>query len=274
MAIQREVWGAGIRELQGVRSLRSACEAGGILLGAWVEEELAGFVFSYRVETRWGDLQHSHLLAIRPRFRGSGLAYLLKLGQAAAAREGGAAWVVWTFDPLEAVNAQLNVARLGVTCRKYFVDFYGATGSPLHAGLETDRLLAEWDVAASPPARESGGQAPAPAIIRCRRGQTGLPQPGVVEDRLADPRLALPIPPRIQELKRTDLGLAKAWREATRRAFQAYLERGYQVSGFNLHGHGRAGSLPAFLLVAGAGANPAVDSLDFSTVPFRPRQGA
>lgn len=272
--IQREVWGAHTRELLGVRSLRAACEAGGILLGAWVGEQPAGFVFSYQVETPGGRLQHSHLLAIRPRFRGLGLAYLLKVAQATAARQQGAAWIVWTFDPLEAVNAQLNVARLGVTCRKYFVDFYGSTGSPLHAGLETDRLLAEWAMevppTAVPAAREHG---PAPIIIHSRAGRGGFPEPVRVEDRLEDPRLALPIPSQVQELKRSDLGLARAWRQATRRAFQTYLGRGYRVGGFDLHGRARAGHLPAFLLLAGAPANPPVDVLDFSTVPFRPRKG-
>jgi predicted GNAT superfamily acetyltransferase len=261
------------RELLGVRSLRAACDAGGILLGAWVSEELAGFVFSYRVETPCGRLQHSHLLAIRPRFRGLGLAYLLKVAQATAARQQGAAWIVWTFDPLEAVNAQLNVARLGVNCRKYFVDFYGTTGSPLHAGLETDRLLAEWTLevptVTAPAAREHG---PAPTIIHSRAGRHGFPEPVRVEDDLGDPRLALPIPSQVQELKRSDLGLARAWRQATRRAFQTYLGRGYRVGGFDLHGSGRAGHLPAFLLFAGAPANPVIDNLDFSSVPFRLRK--
>ncbi|GAB4108913.1 MAG: GNAT family N-acetyltransferase [Acidobacteriota bacterium] len=253
--------------------MRAACEAGGILLGAWVGQDLAGLVFSYRVETQCGRLQHSHLLAIRPRFRGLGLAYLLKVAQADAAREQGVAWIVWTFDPLEAVNAQLNVARLGVTCRKYFVDFYGATGSPLHAGLETDRLLAEWALGVPPVTAPAVREhRPAPTIIHSRAGRQGFPEPVRVEEQLGDPRLALPIPSQVQELKRSDLGLARAWRQATRRAFQAYLGRGYRVGGFELHSSGRAGHLPAFLLFAGAPANAAVDSLDFSTVPFRPRR--
>ena len=50
----------------------------------------------------------------------------------------------WTFDPLEIRNAKFNIESLGVICRRYDVDTYGITSSPLHGNLPTDRLLAEW----------------------------------------------------------------------------------------------------------------------------------
>ena len=50
----------------------------------------------------------------------------------------------WTFDPLELKNAHFNLVRLGAVARRYIPDRYGVTESPLHAGLPTDRLVAEW----------------------------------------------------------------------------------------------------------------------------------
>ena len=50
----------------------------------------------------------------------------------------------WTFDPLEIKNAYLNIERLGAIARRYNVNQYGITSSPLQGGLPTDRLVAEW----------------------------------------------------------------------------------------------------------------------------------
>jgi predicted GNAT superfamily acetyltransferase len=52
--------------------------------------------------------------------------------------------VEWTFDPLELKNAHFNLNRLGAICRRYIPDLYGVTTSPLHRGIPTDRLVAEW----------------------------------------------------------------------------------------------------------------------------------
>jgi predicted GNAT superfamily acetyltransferase len=52
--------------------------------------------------------------------------------------------ITWTFDPMQAGNAHLNLALLGATVREYVSNFYGVTTSALHHGLPTDRLLASW----------------------------------------------------------------------------------------------------------------------------------
>ena len=50
----------------------------------------------------------------------------------------------WTFDPLEIKNSYFNLERLGAIARRYNVNQYGITSSPLQGGLPTDRLVAEW----------------------------------------------------------------------------------------------------------------------------------
>jgi len=52
--------------------------------------------------------------------------------------------VEWTFDPLETRNAHFNLNRLGAIARQYLPNLYGLTTSPLHRGMPTDRLVAEW----------------------------------------------------------------------------------------------------------------------------------
>ncbi len=41
-------------------------------------------------------------------------------------------------------NAYFNVERLGAIIRRYVHNQYGTTTSHLHAGLPTDRCIAEW----------------------------------------------------------------------------------------------------------------------------------
>jgi len=55
----------------------------------------------------------------------------------------------WTFDPLQARNAKLNLRHLGVVCHDYLVDFYGAMPGSLGGGQASDRLLALWHLGAA-----------------------------------------------------------------------------------------------------------------------------
>ena len=58
--------------------------------------------------------------------------------------ERGIELVEWTFDPLEIKNAYLNLEKLGAIARRYNINQYGISSSPLQGGLPTDRLVAEW----------------------------------------------------------------------------------------------------------------------------------
>jgi predicted GNAT superfamily acetyltransferase len=87
---------------------------------------------------------HSHMLAIKPEFRNSGLGRRLKLAQRDDALRRGIVLIEWTFDPLEIKNAWLNLERLGAICRRYVANQYGITSSPLQGGLPSDRFVAEW----------------------------------------------------------------------------------------------------------------------------------
>jgi predicted GNAT superfamily acetyltransferase len=87
---------------------------------------------------------HSHMTAVLPEFHNRGVGRRLKLFQRQDALKRGIDLIEWTFDPLDLKNAHFNFVRLGAVARTYIPDCYGVTESPLHAGLPTDRLVAEW----------------------------------------------------------------------------------------------------------------------------------
>ena len=87
---------------------------------------------------------HSHMLAVRKQYRNGGLGRRIKLFQREEALRHGFELIEWTFDPLEIKNAYLNIEKLGAIARRYTINQYGITTSPLQGGLPTDRLIAEW----------------------------------------------------------------------------------------------------------------------------------
>ena len=58
--------------------------------------------------------QWSHMLGVADDYRNAGLGRRLKLAQRLRALDLGCDLMEWTFDPLQAINAHLNFARLGV----------------------------------------------------------------------------------------------------------------------------------------------------------------
>jgi predicted GNAT superfamily acetyltransferase len=107
---------------------------------------MAGFILAYPGIRDGKPYLHSHMAAVLPEFSDLGIGRKLKLAQREDALARGISLVEWTFDPLQTKNAYFNICRLGAVARRYLTDVYGSTSSPLHAGLPTDRLVAEWDL--------------------------------------------------------------------------------------------------------------------------------
>ena len=144
LALQKEVWGFADNELVPVRIFSLAPKIGGQVIGAWKGETLVGFAFSIP-GTRCGHpYLHSHMLAVKDGYRNTGLGRRIKLFQREDAIAQGYQLLEWTFDPLEIKNAYLNLERLGAIARRYNINQYGITSSPLQGFLPTDRLVAEW----------------------------------------------------------------------------------------------------------------------------------
>lgn len=235
--LQQIVWSTDDREVVPVSQLRAAQHAGGLVAGAFYHGVLAGFVYGFpaRPETAsdgWG--LHSHMLGVAPQHRGRGIGQALKWFQRDWCLDQGFAWMAWTFDPLQAPNANLNLEHLGATGVKYYRDFYGRLGGNLAGDVATDRLLALWRLnAPGVLERRDGNPPPIPedlATAAALDADGGEPsEPSLDRDA---PRVTIAAPEASRELFTADLDRAKRWREAQRAAFSAYLARGYVATRF------------------------------------------
>src|ERR1022692_193800 len=150
--LQKEAWNFSDAELIPVRLFVVASKIGGQVVGAFVKKqgddktdhELIGFALAIPGVRNGHSYLHSQMLAVREPYRNGGLGRRLKLCQRDDALARGFELMEWTFDPLEIKNGYLNIEKLGAIARRYNVNQYGITSSPLQGRLPTDRLVAEW----------------------------------------------------------------------------------------------------------------------------------
>ncbi|MGA7475299.1 MAG: GNAT family N-acetyltransferase [Candidatus Sulfotelmatobacter sp.] len=144
VALQKDVWNFTDAELVPLRMFVVAEKVGGQVMGAFDGGEMVGFALSVPGTRSDHVYLHSHMLAVRKDHRNHGLGRRLKLLQREDALARGIDLIEWTFDPLEIKNAYLNIEKLGAIARRYNINQYGITSSPLQGGLPSDRLIAEW----------------------------------------------------------------------------------------------------------------------------------
>src|SRR6476660_10326044 len=138
------IWGRV--DLVPVVILAVSVRRGAVLVGAWDDEQLVGFVYSFPALRRGeaGASHWSHMLGVHPGQRGAGLGRALKLAQRERVLALGLDLIEWTFDPLQAANAHLNFVKLGTIAEEYELNVYGESPSPLHGGIATDRFICQW----------------------------------------------------------------------------------------------------------------------------------
>lgn len=237
--LQKAVWG-GDEAVAHV--MLTAAHNGGLLAGAFVDGILAGFVWGFLgfdCRANPSRLKHcSHQLGVLPAYRNLGLGFLLKRFQWDFVRAQGIELITWTYDPLLATNAHLNIARLGAVCSTYRRDEYGHLNDDLNAGLATDRFQVDlWVNSARVVTAMSGApkDRPLPEGLSWLNRPTndGSLLPPVLPDLHLLPRqVAVAIPPDFQADRSAHAGLAEAWRYATREAFEALFAAGYLVIDF------------------------------------------
>ena len=227
--LQIQTWGYDESDVIPRKAFLVGQKIGGQVIGAFDTElpgapsdgdasSMIGFAMSLPgVKTAGKDPRpylHSHMLAVKERYRNRGLGAQLKLEQRREALSRGIQLMEWTFDPLEIKNAHLNIHKLGAIVRRYYIDFYGVSSSRLQAGLPTDRLVAEWYL-------------DTPRVVEILEGRS-RDEKCSVEERIL-------IPASIYEWKASDAGRERALEVQTenRRKFQQAFSQGLAVIGFS-----------------------------------------
>lgn len=232
--LQKQIWGSSDLEVLPSLALIPIIEVGGVLLGAFDQSELVGFVLGFPGIEDGRLILHSDMLAVKPEYRSHGLGYRLKLAQRDKALEKGIDTITWTFDPLQSLNAHLNFGRLGVISNRYKVNYYGQTSSFLHR-TGTDRLWVTWLLNSERVRKKlEGGVATNLAKdIEGAATVLGVSDNGepVLKKKTGD-SVVLEIPGNMNELMIKDSELAIRWREASRQAFTNALDAGYTVTEF------------------------------------------
>src|SRR5687768_15306206 len=141
--LQRQIWGVSDLDVVPALALRPQVEVGAILLGAFADGRMVGFVFGFPGILNGETIIHSDMLGVTSEYRSQSVGYLLKLAQRDAALAMGVKRITWTFDPLQSRNAHLNFGKLGVIADRYLINYYGDTSSFLHR-FGTDRLWVTW----------------------------------------------------------------------------------------------------------------------------------
>jgi predicted GNAT superfamily acetyltransferase len=216
--LQRAVWGKTELDVP-LPLFVIAAETGGQVLGAFDREKMVGFTLAIAGFRDGLPFLHSHMTAVLENYRDRGIGRRLKLFQRDDALQRGIHLVEWTFDPLEVKNAYLNFMRLGAIARRYLPNCYGVTTSPLHGGMPTDRLIAEWWL-------------DSPRVNNLLRGAVPL-----TPNSCAD-RVQILVPAEMPRLRREDLSEALRIQTEVREKFQNWIAKSYAATAIEIDSEG------------------------------------
>jgi predicted GNAT superfamily acetyltransferase len=230
--LQREVFGLSDLEISPRRHLIVSRQAGGWTLGAFVENEVVGFVHHLAAVRGNEIFGYSHMMAVDPDYQNRGVGARLKWSQRERALKEGRVFIKWTWDPMQARNAHFNLNRLGVTASSYAENFYGTdyvtspslqgTARESGPGIDSDRLFANWQLQS----------------LRVNDMAKGL------SASLAEKPVAIiQIPAEWTELVTRDPAQAKREQLRVRREFQKAFEADLVCAGFE-----RSAAPPQYLL--------------------------
>lgn len=225
-ALEESIWeGEGAIP---VHQTITAVRNGGLAIGAFSQDELVGFSYSFPGYLNGKVYLCSHNMGIHPDHRDKGIGASLKTRQKEEAAHLGYDLLTWTYDPLETRNGYLNLSKLHAICSTYIENCYGEFEDGLNKGLPTDRFKVEWWIH-SPHVTEG-------MTVSVQEGayyvpweqNNNLPVLTEASSSLQEAKqVIVPVPADFQQLKQADMGLAVDWRMKTRILFQQLFEAGY-----------------------------------------------
>jgi predicted GNAT superfamily acetyltransferase len=246
--LQRAVWPGSETDVVPAHVFIAGIHNGGILIGAFVDEQLIGFVFGFPGIEFTPDgprPKHcSHMMGIRPGHRDSGVGFVLKRAQWQMVRKQEIDHITWTFDPLLSRNANLNIAKLGAVCNTYRRSEYGDMRDGLNAGLPSDRFQVDWWVNTRRVERRLGKRARKPLkldnfskaelhpLYTPHTADSNLIRPPEHFSPLEGHLLLAEIPSDFNAMKKDDFTLARDWRFFSREVFETAFSEGYLITDF------------------------------------------
>jgi predicted GNAT superfamily acetyltransferase len=241
--LEKLIWGVDYDDVVCVPILAVTVKRGGVLIGAFENDRMVGFVYSLPGIKAGKPIQWSHMLGVIDEYRNAGLGRTLKLEQRLRSIQIGCDLVEWTYDPMQALNAHLNFVKLGVVVEEYGINVYGESSSTLHRGTPTDRFIAQWwiqephvvrriDSKSIGPVRAQEA-ADAPVLNRTQPAGQWLACESYDLDR-SERRMWVEIPTGFTEMQAQQPDLALDWRMKTREIFTTYFGRGYRAVDFAL----------------------------------------
>jgi predicted GNAT superfamily acetyltransferase len=242
--LEREIWGyTDNADMVGVPVFIFTVHRGATLIGAIdASGRMVGFAYAVVGMKAGRPMLWSHMTGVLPEYRG-GLGYRLKLEQRDRALAQGYDLIEWTFDPMQAMNAHFNFAKLGGVVEEYAVNFYGESTSALHRGTPTDRIVLSWRISAPHVVRRVSDASPlqarahevmdAPVVNTT--AMEGEWRKNTKIDLTADERRVwIEIPTGFTEMQQRAPERALAWRLDVRQMFEEYLAKGYRAVDFVL----------------------------------------
>jgi predicted GNAT superfamily acetyltransferase len=151
--------------------------------------------------------------------------------------------IEWTFDPLQAMNAHFNFAKLGCVADEYAANFYGESTSALHRGTPTDRLVASWRIAEAHVVRRveqatalraRSHDVSAAPIVNPTELDGQWRKATSIDLSRDDRRVWIEIPTGFTEMQQQAPDRALQWRMDLRQMFQTYFAKGYRAVDFVL----------------------------------------
>jgi predicted GNAT superfamily acetyltransferase len=235
----RNAWGASDMDTILKDLLTAVKSNGGLVLLAREGKTPVGFSFSFPGYRKGRIFLYSHMTGVTKEYRSSGLGMELKLYQRRWALEKGFSLISWTFDPLQGLNSNFNLRKLGAIARTYDRNHYGTMTDSINSGLRSDRVVAEWYLGSKHVLERLDGVRPKyrgmeDAVIT--REENGLRLVNDVITDLDSTYVRVEIPSDLSLLKTKRPKETVEWRGATASVYETYFAKGYSLTDFYTEG--------------------------------------
>ena len=248
--LQKHYWGDEASNLVPAHMLHSLAHYGGHIIGAYDGERLVGFVMGF-IGTD-SDIDDAHArpamanllimskrMLVLPEYRGRNIGFRLKMAQRDIAMKQAIRLVTWTFDPMLAANAHLNIRKLGGVIQRFAAEHISLSGQD---GLRGDRLFVDWWVTQRRVKQRAQGQGSrltleqyfdvsAPIVNRAQFAGPWL-RPGRMTQPPRSSFALLEIPLDFRALEAAERALADDWRYHIREVFSKIFAAGFIATDF------------------------------------------